>query len=156
MYRKSLKYCLSLKRTQASSTKFASMKNQLAKDFSNRLRTALRGAGVRISASYVAHEFNLRYWGPSISSHAARNWLLGVSVPKQDKLLVLAEWLRITPEALLFGTEPPRPADDQFTHEPVNIVDQQLISGYFKLTTEQRCTVRTVVEALAQLNLQRG
>jgi hypothetical protein len=132
------------------------MKNQLAKDFSSRLRTALRGAGVRISASYVAHEFNIRYWGPSISSHAARNWLLGVSVPKQDKLMVLADWLCVTPEALLFGTEPPRPADDQFTQEPVNIVDQQLISRYFKLTTEQRVTVRMVVEALTTLNVHKG
>jgi hypothetical protein len=50
--------------------------------------------------------FNLRYWGRSISIHAARNWLLGVSLPRQDKLRVLADWLRVSPEALLLGAAP--------------------------------------------------
>ena len=84
---------------------------QQANTFAERFRSALKDAGVRVSATVVANEFNLRYWGEGISSHAARNWLMGVSIPKQDKLMVLAKWLKITPEGLLFGTPPPRPAD---------------------------------------------
>ena len=61
--------------------------------FADRLRAALTDAGIRVSATVVANEFNLRYWGEGISSHAARNWLMGVSVPKQDKLMVLSKWL---------------------------------------------------------------
>ena len=130
------------------------MKNPLAKDFSIRFKTALREAGVRVSASNIAHEFNLRYWGAGISSHAARNWLMSVSIPKQDKLMVLAQWLRVTPEALLFGAQPPRPADENFTRDAVNLVDQQLIAQYFKLLPEHRVAVRLVVDALLALGAQ--
>lgn len=130
------------------------MKNQLALEFSVRLKTALREAGIKATASNVASEFNLRYWGDSISNHAVRNWLIGVSVPKQDKLVVLAEWLRVSPEALLFGTEPVRPADAHFSSAPVNLVDQQVISQYFKLSDEHRFVVRLMVEALTHMPKQ--
>ena len=119
--------------------------------FADRFRAALKDAGVRVSATVVANEFNLRYWGEGISSHAARNWLMGVSIPKQDKLLVLSKWLKISPEGLLFGTPPPRPADEALTDERINLVDQQLISRYFALQPEHRRVVREVVDGLAAL-----
>ena len=78
-----------------------------ASKFADRFRAALKDAGVRVSATVVANEFNLRYWGEGISSHAARNWLMGVSIPKQDKLLVLAKWLKVSPEGLLFALHHP-------------------------------------------------
>ena len=130
------------------------MNNPLAKDFSTRFKTALREAGVRVSASNIAHEFNLRYWGSGVSSHAVRNWLMGVSIPKQDKLMVLAQWLRVTPEALLFGAQPPRPADEHFSAKTINLVDQQLIAQYFKLAPEHRVAIRLMVDALLALDAQ--
>jgi len=120
--------------------------------FAERFRAALKDAGVRVSATVVAHEFNLRYWGEGVSSHAARNWLMGVSIPKQDKLLVLSKWLKISPEGLLFGTPPPRPIDATANDEKINLVDQQLISRYFTLEPEQRRVIREVVDGLAALN----
>jgi hypothetical protein len=120
--------------------------------FADRFRSALKDAGVRVSATVVANEFNLRYWGEGISSHAARNWLMGVSIPKQDKLLVLSKWLKISPEGLLFGTPPPRTADEAAKVETMNLVDQQLISRYFALQPDQRRVVREVVEGLGALN----
>jgi transcriptional regulator with XRE-family HTH domain len=125
---------------------------QEARKFADRLRTALKDAGIKVSATVVANEFNLRYWGEGISSHAARNWLMGVSIPKQDKLMVLAKWLKVSPEGLLFGTPPPRPVDETLTDELMNLVDQQLISRYFLLLPEQRRVVREVVDGLAALN----
>ena len=132
------------------------MNNPHAKDFSIRFKTALREAGIRVSASNIAHEFNLRYWGTGVSSHAVRNWLMGVSIPKQDKLVVLAQWLQVTPEALLFGAQPSRPADEQFTEKTVNLVDQQLIAQYFKLMPEHRVAVRLMVDALLALRAQQS
>lgn len=132
------------------------MNNPLAKDFSTRFKTALREAGIRVSASNIAHEFNLRYWGSGVSSHAVRNWLMGVSIPKQDKLMVLAQWLQVTPEALLFGAQPHRPADEHFTEKSVNLVDQQLIAQYFKLIPEHRVAVRLMVDALLVLGHHKG
>lgn len=53
--------------------------------FAERLQLALKGVGTRPSPSLVANEFNLRYWGESITINTARNWLLGKSIPTQDK-----------------------------------------------------------------------
>ena len=75
--------------------------------FSERLRLALQGVGVRPSPTLVANEFNLRYWGKSITSHTARNGLLGKSIPPQDKLRVLADWLHVSPDELRYGTLAP-------------------------------------------------
>jgi len=77
---------------------------------------------------------------------------MGVSIPKQDKLLVLSKWLKISPEGLLFGTPPPRPTDETARDEKINLVDQQLISRYFTLQPEHRRVIREVVEGLAALN----
>lgn len=119
--------------------------------FADRFRSALKDAGVRVSATVVANEFNLRYWGEGISSHAARNWLMGVSIPKSDKLLVLSKWLKISQEGLLFGTPPQRPIDEATTDERINLVDQQLIAKYFNLEPEHRRVIREVVDGLAAL-----
>jgi hypothetical protein len=127
------------------------MKNRLAQEFSARLKTALQEAGVKVSASHLASEFNLRYWGHSISTHAARNWLMGVSVPKQDKLVVLASWLRVSPEALLFGSHPACPVQENSDAEPLNLVDRALIAQYLQLVPEHRYAVRLIVEALMHL-----
>jgi transcriptional regulator with XRE-family HTH domain len=124
-----------------------------AKLFADRLRSALKAAGIRASATVVADQFNLRYHGKEgISSHAARNWLMGISIPKPDKLKVLALWLKTTPEALLFGTRPSLPACDVANEPHVNLVDQRLISRYFMLMPEHRRVVREVVEGLYALS----
>ncbi|MFY8178375.1 MAG: hypothetical protein ACOVKR_03140 [Limnohabitans sp.] len=122
--------------------------------FADRLRAALKDAGVRVSATVIANEFNLRYWGEGISSHAARNWLMGVSIPKQEKLMVLSKWLKISPEGLLFGTPPPRPIDENMKDEAMSLVDQQLVSRYLALDPDYRRVVRDVVEGLTALNSQ--
>ena len=122
--------------------------------FADRLRAELKDAGVRVSATVIANEFNLRYWGEGISSHAARNWLMGVSVPKQDKLMILSKWLKISPEGLLFGTPPPRPIDENMKADPMSLVDQQLVSRYLGLDPDHRRVVRDVVECLSALSHQ--
>jgi hypothetical protein len=127
-----------------------------AKFFADRLRSALKAAGIRASATVVANEFNLRYWGEGISSHAARNWLMGVSIPKQDKLVVLSKWLKTTPEGLLFGTPPNIPVEEVANETNVTLVDQRLISRYFSLVPEHRRVVREVVEGLCALNPDTG
>lgn len=120
--------------------------------FADRLRSALKEAGIRPSATVVANEFNLRYWGEGITSHAARNWLMGVSVPKQDKLLILCKWLKISPEGLLFGTPPSKSLDKNIAEDKVNLIDQQLIVKYLLLKCEQKRIVREIVDGLVALH----
>jgi transcriptional regulator with XRE-family HTH domain len=101
-----------------------------ASRFSERLKHALINAGYEPRPSVLEREFNLRYWGPSISFQATRRWLNGETIPMQDRLQVLAEWLNVDPHWLRFGerlnrAEPPRSAAKvlrQLTPEEENAI----------------------------------
>lgn len=119
--------------------------------FAQRLKQALEGSGVRASPTVVANEFNLRYWGRSITPHTARNWLLGKSIPTQDKLRVLSEWLQVSPDELRFGnqraTSVMSEADASF--ERLDMADREMVHRYLALNVADRKTVREVVTALS-------
>ena len=119
--------------------------------FADRLRLALKGVGVRPSATVVANEFNLRYWGKSITSHTARNWLLGKSIPMQDKLRVLADWLHVSADELRFGTLAPAPKalDLAVDLSALTMQDRDMLTKYSRLSVADRKTVCDVVLALA-------
>lgn len=122
-----------------------------AKKFSERFRKALLEAGVPQSPTVIAHEFNLRYWGRSVSLYAVRNWMLGHSMPTQDKLRALAQWLDISPHELRFGPEPmalqlvreAHPQDAEMTP-----ADRAMMTRYLQLTEHQR---RLVCDLVAEL-----
>lgn len=126
-----------------------------AADFAERLRGALRDAGHAASPTVVAHEFNLRYRGRSISIHAARNWLLGVSLPRQDKLRVLADWLRVTPEALLLGAGEAGRQGAALVPEGLSMADERMWHTYLRLSRESQRTVQSVVAACEALDAAR-
>lgn len=118
--------------------------------FSERLRRALDVAGVRPSPTVVAHEFNLRYWGKSITPHTARNWLIGKSIPMQDKLRVLADWLQVSPDALRFG-RPIAVLGEKVSDTEgltLNLQDHEMLNRYLQLPPDGRKTARDVVTAL--------
>lgn len=122
--------------------------------FADRLRRALDSAGIRPSPTLVANEFNLRYWGKSITPHTARNWLLGKSIPMQDKLRVLADWLQVSPDELRYGPSmmaaklQDRDVTNNESHS-LNMQDREMLKRYLSLPLENRKTVRDVVTALA-------
>lgn len=74
-----------------------------AQQFSQRLRQAMEHAGYQVRPVVLEREFNLRYWGRSVSFQAVRRWLQGEAVPTQDRLQVLAEWLGVDAHWLRFG-----------------------------------------------------
>lgn len=122
--------------------------------FALRLRQALESCGVRLSPTVVANEFNLRYWGRSITPHTARNWLLGKAIPTQDKLRVLAEWLQVGPDELRFGQTVISPKGREYigAGDSLSMVDREMFSRYLTLPLHHRKTVREVVSALVQAN----
>ena len=119
--------------------------------FAQRLKQALEGGGVRASPTVVANEFNLRYWGRSITPHTARNWLLGKSIPTQDKLRVLSEWLQVSPDALRFGNQRATSvmSESDASFERLDMADREMVHRYLALTVADRKTVREVVTALS-------
>jgi transcriptional regulator with XRE-family HTH domain len=118
--------------------------------FAQRLRRALEVSGVRASPTVVANEFNLRYWGRSITPHTARNWLLGKSIPTQDKLRVLSDWLQVSPDELRFGRPlgQTKAVQGDSSFGASSLADREMLSRYLALSIAERIIVRDVVEAL--------
>ena len=119
--------------------------------FADRLRLALKGVGIRPSPTLVANEFNLRYWGKSVTSNTTRNWLLGKSIPMQDKLRVLADWLHVSADELRYGTLAPtfKSKEAGTDMSQLTMQDRDMLARYMTLSLADRKTVCDVVVALA-------
>jgi flavin-dependent dehydrogenase len=72
-------------------------------NFSDRLQGRLRKAGVPVRASTVAHEFNLRADGATVTTHAVRKWLSGDAIPTHERMLILGSWLGVHASWLQYG-----------------------------------------------------
>ncbi len=71
--------------------------------FSDRLKGALRAAGLSTSPSKFVAEFNLRADGATVTVHGARKWLVGDAIPTQARIQVMADWLGVSAAWLRFG-----------------------------------------------------
>jgi len=71
--------------------------------FSDRLKGALRAAGLDASPSKFVAEFNLRADGATVTVHGARKWLVGDAIPTQARIQVMADWLGVSAAWLRFG-----------------------------------------------------
>ena len=127
-------------------------------EFSKRLRQAFQDSGVDIkSPTWLASEFNDRYPGRRVTQQAVRKWLNGEAIPSQDKVVVLADWLRVGTESLRFG-KPDGVAN--ITEQAAALYrsalsDQELIKRYRKLNRSQQQIVTEMITALAAKDRRR-
>lgn len=75
--------------------------------FAKRLKFALRRSPEPVQgATELALRFNLRYEGVAVSAQTAHNWLAGRTIPTNDKLATIADWLKIDVHWLHYGSPP--------------------------------------------------
>lgn len=117
--------------------------------FSKRLIIAMERAGYPARPSVLEREFNSRYWGRSVSIQAVSRWLRGLSIPEQDKLQVLAEWLRVSPQALRFGDKAVSQMREStgVWENPQYSAEREVFEAYLTLPLEQRKIIREVILA---------
>ncbi len=123
-------------------------------EFTERLRAAMIQAGYVASPSVLEHEFNLRWPGKSISNQAAWGWLNNRSIPTQDKMKVLAEWLKVEPDVLRFG-DAVRLSVQQHKKrwdEGVGHVERETFDAFLQLPATQRKIIREVILTFAKAN----
>lgn len=122
------------------------------KKFAERLRDAMQAAGYQAKPSVLEREFNLRYMGKPMTLHGVRRWLLGESLPRQDKLEALAEWLRIPPQELRYGTEIEERVKQERARwdEGIGYQERETLETFLRLPAPQRKVVREVILAFAQ------
>jgi transcriptional regulator with XRE-family HTH domain len=81
--------------------------------FAKRLKSALRRSPEPVSgATELALRFNLRYVGNAVSAQTTHNWLAGRTIPTNDKLATLADWLSVDLHWLHYGSSPAKPTRD--------------------------------------------
>lgn len=116
-------------------------------EFSERLNLAITDKGYKQSPTVIGNLFNQYFHGRPVTPHTARNWLIGKSMPTQDKLICLAKILDTSPEQLRFGRSSEKTLIAEFGGELSDVanVDQQFFRRYLALTESQRRLVRDVV-----------
>jgi hypothetical protein len=117
--------------------------------FAQRLRAALVAAGHEPKPAFVHKQFNSRWRGRPISFQAARAWLIGASMPEQDKLQVLAEWLNVPPQSLRYGEHPGVREPIAGWAGGVSAQDRAMIEALLALPAAQRRLVSELIRALA-------
>ncbi|RCV86420.1 transcriptional regulator [Billgrantia montanilacus] len=119
--------------------------------FAERLAAAMRSAGYEPRPAVLEREFNLRYWGKPVTLQGVRRWLCGETLPKQEKLQVLAEWLGIEPQALRYGEAAGlriREARGRW-EASISGEERQVLQHYLALPVAQRKVVAQVIEAFS-------
>lgn len=111
----------------------------------------MRKAGYEPRPGVLMTQFNSRYRGPSIAFQTASRWLNGLAIPKPDKLIVLADWLRMDRGLLGFGERGLRRGGERQIKETGTAcdADEQLLHAIRALSEAQRKLVRDLVAQLA-------
>jgi transcriptional regulator with XRE-family HTH domain len=116
--------------------------------FSERLQQALRSAEYSPdSPTQLAREFNTRFAGQPVTVHAARKWLMGESIPTQEKLRSLAKWLNVTAEWLRFGT-----ANTNNSNSSLNNSDAKIIASLRQLDEGNQQLVFEFIRLLVRMD----
>jgi transcriptional regulator with XRE-family HTH domain len=121
-------------------------------EFAERLQAAMRNAGLEPRPAVLLHLFNAHYWGRSVTFQAVSRWLRGESIPGQDKLIVLAEILKVEPQVLRFGegVRQSLQAHRQRWEEGVGHLERETFDAFLQLPAPQRKLIREVILTFAQ------
>lgn len=128
-------------------------------NFSKRFRQALRNADYSPdSPTQLAREFNLRFSSGHVTPHAVRKWLVGESIPTQEKLRILASWLGVTAEWLRYGGEQThsnelaRVDGNTELSERFESADVKLLADLNRLDKHYQMIAREIIRMLVRIN----
>jgi hypothetical protein len=117
--------------------------------FAKRLTAALIKRNVEPSPAAVVSAFNKHSKISTLKPHTVRKWLLGISQPRTEMLLLLAEWLNLEPQDLLTDKQAPNSLRNKVSFE-FDFTDQEVISKYLAMTVKEKITVRLLIDAIAE------
>lgn len=124
-------------------------------EFAKRLEQALKAKAIRNSPTVLANLFNSEFDGRSVTPHTARNWLLGKSIPTQEKLVLLARILGTSSEQLRYGRNSEKTLmirNQDGTETELTISQQQFVKDYLQLSVSKQKLLSDLVVELAEVN----
>jgi hypothetical protein len=116
--------------------------------FAQRLSSALVEMDVQPSPVEVARAFNKHSKEAVLKPHTVRKWLLGITLPRTQTLILLAKWLNLEPQELLKEKEATISSTNRVSFE-FDFTDQEVISKYLAMTIKEKVTVRLLIDAIA-------
>jgi len=122
--------------------------------FSERLRAAIVNAGYKAEAAVLEREFNQRYFGKGVTLHGVNKWLKGQSIPRLDKIEVLAKWLNVPLDELTFGLEIKQQIQEKQARwdEGIGYQEREVFEAFLALPVSQRKLVREVILTFAKVH----
>lgn len=123
-------------------------------EFAQRLRAAMQFAGYEARPAVLEKQFNTRYWGRSVTFQAVSRWLRGEAMPAQDKMQVLAEWLKVEPHVLRYGEAVSKKIQVQQKRwdEGLGYLERETFDAFLALPAPQRKLLREVILTFAKAN----
>lgn len=123
-------------------------------EFAERLQAAMRSAGLEPRPAVLLNLFNSHYWGRSVTFQAVSRWLRGEAIPAQDKLITLADLLKIEPEVLRFGEVVRKSVRvrRQRWDEGVGYLERETFDAFLQLPAPQRKLIREVILTFAKVH----
>ncbi len=123
-------------------------------EFAERLRNAMLAAGLEARPGVLLNLFNTHYWGRSVTFQAVSRWLRGEAIPGQDKLITLAEVLKIEPEVLRFGDAVRKSVQQrrQRWDEGIGYLERETFDAFLQLPAPQRKLIREVILTFAKVH----
>ena len=123
-------------------------------EFAERLQAAMRDAGLEPRPAVLLHLFNTHYWGRPVTFQAVSRWLRGESIPEQDKLITLADILKVEPQVLRFGEAVRQSLQKrrQRWEEGMNHLERETVDTFLQLPAPQRKLIREVILTFAQVH----
>jgi transcriptional regulator with XRE-family HTH domain len=115
--------------------------------FARQLTAALHAKGIEPSPKVVATEFNLYSKSEAYKPQTVRKWLIGLSQPKSETMLLLAIWLNINPKDLISKPEESVSCKARIEFD---YTDQEVISKYLAMSANQKVAIRLVIDAIAE------
>ena len=128
------------------------LRTEMYVDFAERLRIAMSAKAIKLSPTVLANQFNAEFDGRAVTPHTARNWLLGKSMPTQDKLICLAKLLGTSSEQLRYGRYSEKTlmiSNQDGTETELTSSQQQLVRKYIMLSTSQQKLVSDLVDEIS-------
>ena len=124
------------------------------KEFSERLRAAMKAQRLEVSGAVLEREFNLRWPATPVRRQTVWKWLNGEAIPTQDKLQELAKWLKVEPHQLRFGGHVLRNlrAQQNRWDEGAGYLERETFEAFLKLPAPQRKLIREVILTFAKMH----
>lgn len=121
-------------------------------EFAKRLRNAMSAAGYEPRPIVLEKGFNSRYWGRSVTFQAVSRWLRGEAIPSQEKLQVLADWLKVEPHLLRYGEHTTKSirAKQKRWDEGMGCQEREMFETFLTLPALQRKIVRETIQTFAK------